>query len=115
MLSNEVALPTSRSQASKWTKAVRTRLPDWIANSVRPIIEAALARDGIAATLEIGGAENDKLLLQYPALKHGTGYVPPVVTMEFGGRATGEPHQVLSVSCDMEGHVQDVSFPTATP
>ena len=31
------------------------------------------------------------------------------------GRATGEPHQVLPVVCDMEGHLRDVSFPTASP
>jgi hypothetical protein len=37
------------------------------------------------------------------------------VTLEFGGRATGEPHQALPVACDMEGHVEDVSFPTARP
>ncbi|MDO8440547.1 MAG: nucleotidyl transferase AbiEii/AbiGii toxin family protein, partial [Polaromonas sp.] len=47
----------------------------------------------------IGGVENDKLLLHYPALKHGTGYVPPVVVLEFGGRATGEPHKVLPITC----------------
>ena len=108
-------LPASRSQASKWTKAVRERLPGWIATTVRPIIEAALVREQIDATLEIAGAENDKLLLHYPALKQGTGYVSPVVVLEFGGRATGEPHQIISITCDMEGHVPDVSFPTASP
>jgi hypothetical protein len=108
-------LPSSRSQANKWTKAVRDRLPDWIATEVQPILEAALARDHLNAKLEIGGVENDKLLLYYPAIKHGTGYVLPVVTLEFGGRATGEPHQVMPVTCDMDGHVEGVSFPTASP
>lgn len=109
------ALPTNRSQANKWTKAVRERLPDWIASNVRPILEAALVRDGLEANLEIGGKENDQLLLHYPALKAGTGYVSPVVALEFGGRATGEPHQMLPVTCDMDGHVLNVSFPTALP
>ena len=108
-------LPASRSQASKWTKAVRERLPGWIADQVRPVLEAALSGDGLQATLEISGAEREKLMLHYPALKHGTGYVPPVVTLEFGGRATGEPHQVLPVKCDMDGHVEGVLFPTASP
>src|SRR5438552_1297187 len=35
-------LPASRSQAGKWTKAVRDRLPDWIATDVQPVLEAAL-------------------------------------------------------------------------
>ncbi len=115
LVDGEGTLPASRSQANKWTKAVRERLPGWIATNVRPIIEAALTREQLDAKLEIGGAENDKLLLHYPALGNGTGYVPPVVVLEFGGRATGEPHQMLPITCDMDGYVPDVSFPTASP
>jgi hypothetical protein len=115
LVGSDSYVPASRSQASKWTKAVRDRLPDWIETSVHPVIEAALARAHLDVKLEIGGTERDKLLLRYPAIKYGTGYVPPVVTLEFGGRATGEPHQVLPITCDMDGHVENVSFPTASP
>jgi hypothetical protein len=41
MVAGEEVLPASRSQASKWTKAVRERLPEWIVTDVRPIIEHA--------------------------------------------------------------------------
>ncbi|MEO8059321.1 MAG: nucleotidyl transferase AbiEii/AbiGii toxin family protein [Burkholderiales bacterium] len=115
LVGGDAPMPTSRSQASKWTKGVRDRLPGWIEAQVCPVIEAALARDQISAKLEIGGAENDKLFLHYPAIKHGTGYVSPMVTLEFGGRGTGEPHQVLPVNCDMDGHVDGVVFPVASP
>lgn len=115
MVDSEAALPVSRSQANKWTKAVCERLPEWIATEVRPIIEAALARDNLDAKLEIGGQAQDKLLLQYPALKQGTGYVKPVVVLEFGGRATGEPHAVRPITCDMDGYVPGISYPTAAP
>lgn len=115
LVGSESSLPTNRSQASKWTKAVRDRLPGWIDTEVRPVLDAALARDQLQAKLEIGGVEHDKLMLHYPAIKQGTGYVSPVVTLEFGGRATGEPHQVLAVTCDMDGHVEGVTFPTASP
>ncbi len=115
LVGNDQGLPDNRSQANKWRKAVQERLPVWITTNVRPIIESALARDQIDAELEIGGEEHDKLLLRYPALKQGTGYVPPVVTLEFGGRATGEPHEVLPVVCDMDGHIENISFPTASP
>ncbi len=108
-------LPSSRSQADKWTKEVRRRLPEWIATRVRPILEAALAQDHLTARLTIGGKDDDKLLLHYPAIAHGSGYMPPVVTLEFGGRATGEPHEVLPVTCDMEGRLAGVSFPAASP
>ncbi len=36
------------------------RLPGWIADQVQPVLEAALSRDGLQATLEIGGAERAK-------------------------------------------------------
>jgi len=108
-------LPTSRSQAGKWTQAVRYRLPDWISQNVQPVVQAALTRERLNARLELGGQDNDKLLLHYPAQAQGTGYVTPVVTLEFGGRATGEPHQVFQVTCDIAAHLADVSFPSASP
>ena len=108
-------LPASRSQASKWTQAVRHRLPDWIMQNVQPVMQAALMRERLDAWLELGGQDNDKLFLHYPALTQGTGYVAPVVTLEFGARATGEPHQVLPVTCDIAVHLPNVSLPTASP
>jgi hypothetical protein len=108
-------LPANRSQASKWTKAVRDRLPDWIATEVRPILERALASAKLDVKLAMAGVERDKLLLHYPAVKRGSGYVAPVVTLEFGGRATGEPHAVVPVACDIDGQVDGVAFPTASP
>lgn len=111
----EAFLPTSRSQASKWTRAVRDRLPEWIAGTVQPVIQAALDQASLGAKLELSGADRDKLLLHYPAVKRGTGYVAPVVTLEFGGRATGEPHSTMPVTCDIVGQVDGVSFPVASP
>lgn len=111
----EEFLPTSRSQASKWTKAVRDRLPEWIALTVQPVLQEALDQAKLGAKLEISGADKDTLLLHYPAVKQGTGYVAPVVTLEFGGRATGEPHAAMPVTSDIDGQVDGVSFPTASP
>ncbi|ANH67733.1 nucleotidyl transferase AbiEii/AbiGii toxin family protein [Mitsuaria sp. 7] len=111
----EEFLPVSRSQASKWTKAVRDRLPQWIAETVQPVIQKALDRAKLDARLEIAGADKDKLLLHYPVVKQGTEYVAPVVTLEFGGRATGEPHMAMPVTCDISTQVEGVTFPTALP
>mgnify|MGYP000953601016 FL=1 len=44
----EEFLPTSRSQAGKWTKAVRDRLPEWIASAVQPAIQDALNQAWLA-------------------------------------------------------------------
>ena len=54
-------------------------------------------------------------MLHYPALTKGTGYIAPVVTLEFGGRATGEPHEVHAVECDIAEHLAEIAFPTASP
>lgn len=58
-------LPASRSQASKWTQAVRGRLPEWIAQHVQPLVQEALDRERLDARLELGGPEKDKLFLHY--------------------------------------------------
>jgi hypothetical protein len=105
-------LPASRSQAAKWTQAVRYRLPEWIKAHVSPVIRAALEREGLEAS---AAQEDDKLFLHYPALARGSGYVAPIVILEFGGRASGEPRAVMPVRCDMDGHVPGVSFPGARP
>jgi hypothetical protein len=111
----EDGVPQTRSQADKRSAAVHDRLAKWIAVEVRPILEKALAQDGLTVTFAVGGDRKEKLLLHYVPLATGTGYVPPAVTLEFGGRATGEPHQVMPVACDMAGFIDDVTFPTASP
>lgn len=108
-------LPASRSQSSKWTTAVRRELPVWINNHVLPVITNALAEEGLDATAELTGKDSDTVLLRYSALSSGTGYVSPVVKLEFGGRATGEPHMEMPVRCDMDGLLEGVAFPEAKP
>ena len=89
-------IPASSSQAKKITDAVRDRLPDWIKNTVQPILETAIQRDGVQATLSLAGKEKEKLILTYTPIKVGTGYAASTIQLEFGGRATGEPHEVDS-------------------
>ena len=108
-------IPTSNSQAKKITDAVRDRLPNWIKNTVQPILESAMQREGVKATLSIVGKENEKLILNYTPIKLGTGYAASTIQLEFGGRATGEPHQHQMVACDMAPAIEEISFPTAQP
>lgn len=115
LLAHHGELPASRSQADKWTRAVRDRLPCWITKDILPVLQQARERDHLDVQIEPGGQDNDKLLLRYPALTQGTGYVAPVVTLEFGGRATGEPHQIHHVTCDMAECLPDLTFPVAFP
>ncbi len=108
-------IPASSSQEKKISSAVRHRLPAWIDSTVRPVIEAAIAKADLEATLALAGEESDKLILAYPAVKTGTGYSSPTIQLEFGARATGEPNQVQSVTCDIAPEIDGVIFPTAQP
>jgi len=108
-------IPTSASQEKKVTSAVRSRLPQWIEQTVRPVIEQALVASGLQAELVLAGKASDKLIISYPAFKNGTGYAAAAIQLEFGARSTGEPHQRHHVVCDIAPFIDGVSFPTAQP
>ena len=113
-LAQEGVPPTS-SQANRWAKAVRNRLPQWIAEHVVPVISAALHTNNIAATLRAHGKDNDSLLLEYPPVRQGSGYVAPHIRLEFGARSTGEPCETRPVACDLAPLMPEIVFPQATP
>lgn len=108
-------IPDSASQEKKISSAVRHRLPDWIEATVRPVIAAALQKAGLDASLTLAGKDKNKLILAYPAVKTGTGYSAPTIQLEFGARATGEPHHVQPVVCDIAPEIEEVTFPVAQP
>jgi hypothetical protein len=54
-------------------------------------------------------------LLTYEALTSRSGYVLPVVLLEFGARSTGEPSEERPITCDAAAHLPDVLFPEAAP
>ena len=108
-------IPASASQEKRITSAVRGRLPVWIDETVKPVIQAALESAGLTASLTVAGKDNEKLMVDYPALKSGTGYAAASIQLEFGGRATGEPRVVHSISCDAAAAIDGVDFPTARP
>lgn len=106
------AIPQTRSEEKRWTRAVREKLPKWVASEVAPIVAAALKTGGLKAELR---AEGEKLFIDYAAVATGSGYVSPSVMLEFGARSTGEPASDRDVACDAAQHVDGVSFPVARP
>lgn len=108
-------IPPTSSQAAKWTKAVRARLPQWIESSVIPILQAVLVDKGMEASLGITGKDSDSILVKYPPLRQGTGYVAPHIRLEFGARSTGEPCEALPVTCDLAPLIPEIVFPQARP
>ncbi|MCV0368903.1 nucleotidyl transferase AbiEii/AbiGii toxin family protein [Filomicrobium sp.] len=109
---NGEALPKTRSEEKRWTSAVRERLPQWVADSVQPVIAEALAAGPLSAAIRV---ESEKLFIDYEATTAGSGYVAPSVMLEFGARSTGEPASMRDVVCDAAGMVDGVVFPTARP
>ena len=68
ILVNNEGIPPNRSQANKWTKEIRKRLPIWIEENVLAVLQNSLSMQKIDAKIEIDSYSNDKLLLHYPAL-----------------------------------------------
>lgn len=109
---NDEALPKTRSEEKRWSKAVRDRLPEWIAGTVQPLVASVVEAQAIPATLRVDG---EKLFIDYEATSTGSGYVAPSVMLEFGARSTGEPASSRDVACDAAGLIEGVDFPTARP
>ena len=108
----EEALPPTRSQEKRWTRAIRARLADWVRDRACPTVEEGLARAGFAAHVR---AEAERLYIGYEPLFEETGFVRPEVMVEFGARSTGEPHTALPVVCDAAAYLPDLAFPQARP
>ena len=106
------ALPKTRSEEKRWSSEVRRRLPEWVAATAQPVIVNALATEGLAAAVRV---EGEKLFIDYESTAAGSGYVAPIVMLEFGARSTGEPASLRDVACDAAGLVEGVAFPTARP
>ena len=109
----EEALPPTRSQERRWSKAIRARLSTWVEEQALPIIEDGLHCAGFAARLR---ADGEKVHIDYESvLAGGYGFVGPQVMVEFGARSTGEPRELRPVVCDAAAFLPDLTFPTARP
>ncbi|MEP7246763.1 MAG: nucleotidyl transferase AbiEii/AbiGii toxin family protein, partial [Gammaproteobacteria bacterium] len=58
----EEALPPTNSQEKKWTKAIRKRLPAWVAETALPYMQARLAASGCAGQVR---ADGSNLYIEY--------------------------------------------------
>ena len=109
------ALPPSRSQEKKWTRAIRERLAKWVHGEAFGAVESGFRQVGISANVRAGG---DCLYIGYEPLFPGYGFIAPEVKLEFGARSTGEPSQRRRVICDAAEFLREVSgcvFPEAHP
>lgn len=94
------------------SRKIRERLlPAWIEKQVLPHLEQRLEHERLDANLGMG--EEGVALLDYPTLYRGTGYVAPVVKLEFGARAMGEPYSIHAIACDAAARLPGLVFPSA--
>lgn len=103
------ALPSTRSQEHKWTREIRRRLAEWVKTHARPTIEANLSESGLPAWIR---ADGDRIFVSYEPLFPDYGFVRPEVSVEFGGRSTGEPREGRSITCDAAPYISEVAFPS---
>ena len=106
----EHGLPKSRSQQKKWTDTIRKRLRDWTAAEMLAFIQRSLAKTDSNA---VATADGDSIFISYRPVMGGTGYVAPVVKIEFGARSTGEPHESRHVTTDAASYLKELAFPEA--
>ena len=109
---NDEALPPSRNQGKRWTRAIRARLAEWVQDRACPVIEEGLSRAGLVARLR---TDADRLYIEYEPLFEGSSFLRPEVMVEFGARSTGEPHANRPVVCDAAAYLPDLTFPEACP
>lgn len=109
---DDEALPPTRSQERRWTRAIRPRLAQWVQGDARALVEKELNQSGFAARVR---AEAEQLYVAYDPLFTPIGPVRPEVRVDFGARSTGEPHIVRRVVCDAAAHLPDLGCPEARP
>ncbi len=109
---DEEALPPTRSQERRWTRAIRPRLAEWVSDTAGPLVQEELAKAGFPARVR---AEAERLYIGYEPLFEPRGIVKPEVQVDFGARSTGEPHVVHAVACDAAPHLPGLTFPRAEP
>jgi hypothetical protein len=106
------ALPPTSSQAKKWWKEIKTKLPIWVTQTGLPVILQRLQETGVPAE---AASDGDRLIIRYQPVAEGYRYVRPEVLVEFGARSTGEPCETMRIVCDAAPFMDDVSFPEASP
>ena len=108
----EEALPSTRSQEQRWSRAIRSRLAEWVRGEALAAVSEGLDRAGSSVEVSASG---ERLVVRYESLLDDHGFIRPEVIVEFGARSTGDPHEKRQVACDAALHLPGIVFPTAFP
>lgn len=103
-------LPRTRSEADRWKKDIARSLQAWIESTALPAMQLAAERAAVAVTVR-HTAEQIIVEAEYAS---DDGLINKAIQVEFGGRATGEPHHHHPVTCDLAAWRPELAFPSAT-
>ena len=93
------ALPPTRSQEKRWTKAIRSRLADWVRDTAGPIAQEELACAGFPVRVCV---EAERLYVGQEPLIEAHGIVRPEVQVDFGAHSTLRKDRSDTLSCSAE-------------
>ena len=103
-------IPSTRNQERRWSRTIRERLTQWVAEQALPAIVAHFDAVGLDAQLR---ADGDRAFVNYQPLFRDYGFVRPEVMVEFGARSTGDPREERLIECDTATYLESVTFPSA--
>ena len=108
----EQPIAATTSQQRRWRKAIDEALSRWVADVIVPHLEQRAQSAGLGVRIERSG---DKVWIRHDPVSSGWGYMSPDVLIEFGGRSTGLPAEIMSIACYAASELPDLTFPTAEP
>jgi hypothetical protein len=108
----EQPIAATTSQQRRWRKAIDEALSRWVADVIVPHLEQEAQDANLGVRVERSG---DKVWIRHDPVSTGWGYMSPDVLIEFGGRSTGLPAEIVFIRCYAESELPDLTFPTAEP
>ena len=100
-------LPATRSQEQRWSRAIHSRLAEWVRSEALAAVGEGLSRTGLSADVSASG---ERLIVCYESSLDDYGFVRPEVIVEFCARATGDPQEKRAVACDAAPHLPGIVF-----
>jgi len=103
-------LPSTRSQAKRWSKTINSRLAAWIEEKAAPLIKEGMESEGFDVGVQV---EAHRLYVAYKPAFDGHSFVKPQVMVDFGARSSGKPNRNCEIVCDAAAGLPGVALPTA--
>ena len=105
-------IPSTRNQERRWSRTIRKRLAQWVAEQALPAIAGRFEDGGLDAHLR---GDGDRVFITYRPTFEDYDFVRPEVMVEFGARSTGDPREERLIECDAAVHLPGIAFLSSRP